>query len=82
MSSGSQFGGVPPGKLQNVRLARSEAGSHIAESKLAFKAWINLKLRVKTNTTVLFKMKVLSFSRMCLFVFSCCCLRNCMWVHV
>jgi hypothetical protein len=46
MSSGSQFGGVPPGKLQNVRLARSEAGSHIAESKLAFKAWINLKLRV------------------------------------
>jgi hypothetical protein len=33
--------------LSNVRLSRSDEGSHVYESKKAFQIWLNLKLRVR-----------------------------------
>jgi len=46
---------LPNMSSSNVRLSRSDEGSHVYESKKAFKIWLNLKLRVcaKECTSIL-----------------------------
>ena len=50
---GVMQGGASNEQLRNVRLSRSDGGSHVQESKQAFLCWLNLKLRVRRDAVQL-----------------------------